>query len=380
MRNFKEFSMGITKLLNKENLTHQEAKDMFFKVLNNDETEMHQGAFLAALAAKGEAVQEIAAAWEAIYELDTVKVTPNTTKPLVENCGTGMDSVKTFNISTAASIVASTAGVVMAKHGARAITSKCGTIDILEELGIDVECSPELVKKSIEEVGIGIFNGMSPKIHPKALGRILSQISFGSILNISASLANPALPKYAVRGVYSKQLLKPTAIVMREIGYKKALIVHGLAEDGINGMDEASTLNETFISELKEDGSIVSYSFFPEDFGIKRTTREAIQGQTNKSKEAIYLLKVLNGEIMGPRNDIICLNTALILYLMNSSKTINEGYIKAKDIIASGMVIDKLKQWVAKQNNDPQKGLDKLEHLLKLNRGDYYDKTLCYKM
>ncbi|TJX15819.1 anthranilate phosphoribosyltransferase [Tissierella creatinini] len=365
MKNSKEFGMGITKLLNKENLNREEAKGMFYHMLRNEESEMHQGAFLAALSAKGETAEEIAAAWEAIYELDTVKVTPNNTQPLVENSGTGMDNIKTFNISTAASIVASTAGVSMAKHGARAITSKCGTIDILEELGLDVECDPEIVKKSIEEVGIGIFNGMSPKVHPMALGRILSKISFGSILNISASLANPAFPRYAVRGVYSKELLESAPEVMREIGYKRALIVHGLTEDGLQGMDEASTLNETFISELKEDGSIDYYSFIPEDFGIKRTTRETIQVHQDKTQEAIHLLKVLSGEDMGPRSDIVCLNAALILYLMDISSTINEGFLKAKDIVSSGQVINKLQQWVATQNTDPERGLSKLEGLLK---------------
>jgi len=237
----KAFGQAITKLINKENLTRTEAKKLFAEILENRQTEMQQGAFLAALSAKGSTVEEIAGSWEAIFELDTVKVTPDINKPLVENCGTGMDEVNTFNISTAASIIAAAAGVVMAKHGARALTSTSGTIDILEELGVNVECEPDTVKKSIEKAGIGIFNGMSPKVHPRALGRILANISFGTILNTSASLANPALPQYGVRGVYSKELLNSVPLVMHEIGYKKAIVVHGLDENG-NGMDEASTL------------------------------------------------------------------------------------------------------------------------------------------
>lgn len=360
----KSFTMGLTKLINKEDLTREEAKNMFYKVLANEETDMHQGAFLAALAAKGETTEEIAAAWEAIYELDTVKVNPDTNYPLVDNCGTGMDSVKTFNISTAASIVAAAAGVNMAKHGARAITSNCGTIDVLEELGVDVECDPELVSQSIEKTGIGIFNGMSSKVHPMALGRILSQISFGSILNISASLANPALPRYAVRGVYSRELLESAPRVMKEIGYKKALIVHGLAEDGIQGMDEASTLNKTLVAELHGDGTISQYSFVPEDFGIKRATREDLMAFGGREESALGLVKILNGEDDGPKADVVCLNAALVLYLMDITKSIEKGYQMSKEIIASGQCIDKLREWVSHQNVQPEVGLQKLEALL----------------
>ena len=360
----KSFAMGLTKLINKEDLTREEAKNMFYKVLANEETDMHQGAFLAALAAKGETAEEIAAAWEAIYELDTVKVNPDTNYPLVDNCGTGMDSVKTFNISTAASIVAAAAGVNMAKHGARAITSNCGTIDVLEELGVDVECDPKLVSQSIEKIGIGIFNGMSPKVHPRALGRILSQISFGSILNISASLANPALPRYAVRGVHSRELLESAPRVMKEIGYKKALIVHGLAEDGIQGMDEASTLNRTLVAELHGDGRISQYSFAPEDFGIRRATREDLMAFEGREESALGLVKILSGEDDGPKADVVCLNAALVLYLMDITKTIEKGYQMSKEIIASGQCIEKLREWISHQNVQPEVGLQKLEALL----------------
>ena len=134
------FGSGIGKLVNGEDLSRQRAKEMFDQVLLNEETDMQQGAFLAALTAKGETAEEIAAGWEAIYEQDTVKVEPEVSSPLVENCGTGMDELNTFNISTSASIVAAAGGVTMAKHGSRAITSVCGTIDILEMLGVDVEC------------------------------------------------------------------------------------------------------------------------------------------------------------------------------------------------------------------------------------------------
>lgn len=362
----KQFGTVITKLINEQSLSREESKEMFYQILKNEQSDMQQGAFLAALTAKGETAEEIAGTWEAIYDLDTVKVTPETSLPVVDNCGTGMDSVKTFNISTAASLIAAAAGIPMAKHGARAITSVCGTIDILEEFGVDVECNPEVVRGSIEKAGIGIFNGMSPLVHPQALGRILSQISFGTVLNIAASLANPALPRYGVRGVYSRDLLEPVARVMREIGYRKAMIVHGLAEDGVHGMDEASTLGETCIAELKENGEIVRYSFQPEDMGITRAVRADVAPMTNREQEAKRLIALLQGQDIGPREDIVCLNAALVLYLMEKTTNIRKGIDQAREILRSGKALDKLKDWVREQNTDKNRGLAKLENLIKV--------------
>ncbi|MEW5920193.1 MAG: anthranilate phosphoribosyltransferase [Bacillota bacterium] len=360
----KTFGAVIARLIQKENITREECRDMFYEILDNAQTDMHQGAFLAALAAKGETAEEIAGSWEAIYHLDTVKVKPQTRGPLVENCGTGMDSLKTFNISTAASIIAAAADVVMAKHGARAITSFCGTVDILEALGVDVECDPEIVSKSIERAGIGIFNGMSPKVHPMALGRILSQISFGTVLNVAASLANPALPEYGVRGVYSRELLQHAPLIMREIGYRKALVVHGLAGDGVCGMDEASTLGETLVAELKEDGSIHYYSFLPEDLGIQRALPENLQPAADIKEEAHHMVRLLSGEENGARRDIVCLNAGLILYLMGITGTIKEGYHGSLEIIRSGKALQKLWDWVREQNVRPEAGISRLKSFM----------------
>ncbi len=188
--NIREFAGYITRLINKENLSREESYSAFSTVLKNETSEMQQGAFLAALTAKGETKEEIAGCWEAIYQHDTVKITSKIDGPIVENSGTGMDSYKTFNISTCASLIAASEGIAMARHGARAITSKCGTVDMAEALGVNVECEASLAAESLQKSGLALFNGMSPKIHPMALGRILSQISFGSTLNIAASLAS----------------------------------------------------------------------------------------------------------------------------------------------------------------------------------------------
>ncbi len=290
--NLRYFGSKVDALIKGQDLTRAEAGDLFRQILNNEQPDLQQGAFLAAITAKGATPQEIAGIWEAIYEIDTVKVHPDVSGPLAENCGTGMDSIKTFNISTAASIVAAADGIRMAKHGARAITSKCGAVDILETLGVDVECDVSLVKRSIEEAGIGIFNGMSGKVHPQALYRILSQIRFGTVLNIAGSLANPALPTYGVRGVYSKEMVLPIAKAMKEIGYKRAIVMHGRSADDARGMDELSTLGPSVVAELTEDGEIRESTILAGDLGVREGTESSILYQADRQEEAISLLRV----------------------------------------------------------------------------------------
>ncbi|MCL1880527.1 MAG: anthranilate phosphoribosyltransferase [Actinomycetia bacterium] len=345
-----EFGAFITKLINKHDLSREETSACFREILENRQSDMQQGAFLAALTAKGETAEEIAAAWQTIYELDTVKVNVDTDQPLVENCGTGMDAVKTFNISTAASIIAAADGVPMAKHGARAITSACGTVDIIEELGVNVECSPDVVKKSIETAGIGIFNGMSSLVHPTALGRILSQIAFGTVLNIAASLANPALPRYAIRGVYSRDLLAPTAEIMREIGYSQALVVYGEGEPGMTGgIDEASTMGCSYICELSADGHICEYQISPEEFGLKPARAADLCMGGDRMAEAKRMKELLGGRETSERTDIACLNAGLILYLAGRQPSIQAGYERARNLLETDQPLDKLRDWVRAQ-------------------------------
>ena len=362
--NLRYFGSKVDALLKGQNLTRSEAYDLFKQILQNEQPDLQQGAFLAAITAKGATGQEIAGIWEAIYEIDTVKVRPDVNGPLVENCGTGMDSIKTFNISTAASIVAAADGIKMAKHGARAITSKCGAVDILETLGIDVECNIDLVKRSIERAGIGIFNGMSGKVHPCALYRILSQIRFGTILNIAGSLANPALPDYGVRGVYSREMVLPIAMAMREIGYRRAFVVHGRSRDNSRGMDELSTLGSSFVAELTEDGEIREFTISANDLDVKSGDESSILYQADKKAEAIKLLRVLSGVDNSPRREIVCLNAAPLLYITGHATNLREGMEKASSIIDSGKPIIRLKAWVGEQNSNPEAKLEKFEDLL----------------
>lgn len=359
----RRFGEVIGRLVRRENLTKAEARAAFELVLADKTTEMQQGAFLAALAAKGETAAEAAGAWEAIYLRDTNKVDFDDAWETVENSGTGMDTFKTFNISTAASVLAASAGVRMARHGARAITSACGTVDMAESLGVDVDCEVALVADSIRESRIGLFNGMSPKVHPKALGRILSRIAFGSTLNIAASLANPASPTRAVRGVFSPAMLRPVADVMLAIGYRKALVLHGHIDDSAKGMDEASVCGATRAIEITERGELLDVVFRPEDFGLRLHKPEELAPRQDMVGEARAFVGLMRGEGSRARRDATILNAGLIHYVAGRDESIAKGIARARRHLEAGDGYAALEAWVAAQNVNPDKGLERLKSL-----------------
>jgi anthranilate phosphoribosyltransferase len=361
--NAKHFGGAIDQLIKGQDLTREQSFDFFTQILEDRQSAIHQGAFLAAITAKGPRPAEIAGAWEAIYQLDTVKIQPRTTRLLLDNCGTGMDSFKTFNISTAAAIVAAAGGCCLARHGARAITSGCGTVDLCQALGVDVDCPVETVCESIQTTGIGLFNGMSPAVHPRALFRILTQMRFGSILNIAASLANPARPSLGVRGVYCSEMVLPVIRTMQAIGFQRALVFHGNG-NGVGGMDELSVLGPSQVAELSEDGAIAQYQISPESMGLQPASSREIAAGKDVRHEAHRLLTLFSGAPINGLHDAVCLNAAPILYLGNQVATLRDGVVLARDIIASGQALAKLTAWVQAQNRNSQQGQARLQSLL----------------
>ena len=352
-----QFGKAIQRLIDKKDLSRQESYETFRQILLNLQPELHQGAFLAALVAKGETAQEIAGAWQAIVEFDTLPANETFEAPLVENCGTGMDALKTFNVSTAAAVVAAAGGVRMARHGARALTSMYGTVDLLEAVGVDVDADVNKVCQSIRKAGIGIFNGTSPKVHPRSLARILGQIRFGSTLNISASLAGPCRPTHALRGVYSSSLLPKMSEVMREIGYERGLIVHGLDATGEKGIDELSNMGESVICEFDSDGKETTYSINPEDVGLRRSSYEDVATLGNLRRESVRFMKVISGTGHDSCIDLTCLNAGAIFYLTGKARSIREGIERGKELVFSGRAFEKLRQWAMVQCDDEERGL-----------------------
>ena len=368
----KDFGALITRLIQKENLTRSETKNAFVSVLNNDITDMQQGAFLAALTSKTETEQEVAGAWEAIYDLDTTKVVIDKNIDTVENSGTGMDTFKTFNISTAAAIIAAAGGIPMARHGARAITSVCGTVDMAEALGVDVDCSADRVAKSIGTAGLGLFNGMSPSIHPNALGRILSQIHFGSTLNIAGSLANPALPSIGVRGVYSREMIRPVADVMKEIGYKSAIVLHGTIEASSDpsgdhcskGMDEASVCGITLCARISGNDEVEMFTIDPQKLNLSIKDCTDLSPGKDIQTESRRFAALLTGNENCARKDAALLNAGLIFLAADQVTTLESGIEKAARLLESGTAFQTLEKWVEAQNRNPEKGLKRLHSLV----------------
>ncbi len=354
------FGADVQRLIGGEDLTRERTYELFREVLLGEQPDLQQGALLAALVAKGETPEEIAGAWQAIVDFDTVPAAIASVEaagaaaaagrgPLVENSGTGMDALKTFNVSSAAAIIAAAGGARIARHGARALTSRCGAVDILEAVGVDVECESAAVERSIGVAGIGIFNGMSPAVHPGGLGRILSQIRFGSTLNIAASLANPVRPTHGVRGVYSDSLVGPVGDVMMQIGYEHALVVHGYDDRREAGMDELSVLGTSLISELYADGRRDAYTIEPEDFGMRRAAHAEIAPLGDLRSEAVRFLRVLGGRGNEACGDAACLNAAAVLYVAGAAADLSDGLAQAREAVATGAALEKLEEWVAAQ-------------------------------
>jgi anthranilate phosphoribosyltransferase len=361
----RNFGAIVTRLIRREDITRDEARECWRQICEQEQPDLQQGAFIAALKAKPETAEEVAGTFEALYEYDTVKVKIDTLEPLIDNCGTGGDLLKTLNISTGAAIIASAWGVHVVRHAARAVSSNCGAIDVIEALGVNVESAPALPKQSIERAGICAWNGFLPAIHPKTLGRVLSQMRFGSTINLVGPLLNPTMPAYKVMGVSHRDTIDIEVRTLRELGFKRAFIMHGLEEGTGKGMDELSTLGPSHVSELFADGNIESYVVVPEDFGLRRARFEDLASSRDVQTDAVALLRVVMGRDEGPRRDIICLNTAPLLYIMGKARDLRAGIDMAREAIAKGSALEKLRAWVSWQNARPDDGLPILEGMIR---------------
>lgn len=360
---WRSFGAIVVRLTHGENITREEARECWRQICEEEQSDLQQGGFIGALKAKPETPEEVAGTFEALYEHDTLKVKVNTPEPLIDNCGTGADTLKTLNISTGAAIISSALGLYVVRHAARAISSNCGAIDVIEAFGVNVESAPEVPKKSIENASICAWNAFLPTVHPKTLARVLSQIRFGSAINLVGPLLNPTMPTFKVMGVPTKEMIDIEVKTLRELGFKRAFVMHGLDESS-KGMDEVSTLGTTHVAELTEDGTIKNYSFTPEDFGLRRAKFEDVASSKDVQKDALALLRVLAGKDKGPRNDIVCLNAAPLLYITGKAKDLKEGLQMAKDAVFDGSTLKKLRDWVIWQNEKPEDGIPTLEKMI----------------
>jgi anthranilate phosphoribosyltransferase len=358
------FGAIVARLIARQDISRAEARECWRQICEEEQPDLQQGAFMAALKAKPETPEEVAGTFEALYDLDTIKVDVSTPEPIIDNCGTGADTLKTINVSTGAAIIGAACGLYVVRHAARAISSNCGAIDVIEALGVDVEASPEVPKRSIEQAGIGAWNAFLPTIHPKTLGRVLSQVRFGSTINIVGPLLNPTMPSYKVMGVATPDMIDIEVRTLRELGFKRAFVMHGLEHGSDRGMDELSTVGPSHVAELHPDGRIERSIIAAEDLGIAPARFEDLASTRDVKQNALRLLGVILGNDAGPRADIVCLNAAPLLYVMGKARNLEEGIAMARAAVRDGRALKKLREWVTVQNRHPADGLAVLDGMI----------------
>ncbi|MCX7759595.1 MAG: anthranilate phosphoribosyltransferase [Hydrogenothermaceae bacterium] len=330
----------INKLVNREDLSAKEMEDLFNNIMEGNLTDAQIGAILIALKMKGESIEEIVAATKVMRE-KAVKVEVKDRSKLVDTCGTGGDKVDTFNVSTISAFVVAASGGKVAKHGNRSVSSKCGSADIMQALGVNIEMSPEKVAESIEKIGLGFL--FAPIFHP-AMKNVIKQrreIGVRTIFNILGPLSNPAKTDYQLIGVYDENLVKPITEVLKELGLKRAYVVHGL-----EGLDEVSITTKTLVGKLN-NGEIDIFTVEPEDFGLKKADLKDLEGGDIEINKKIAL-DILTGQDRTAKTDFVALNSAFSLHLIGVVDSIKEGIELAKESIYSKKayeVLEKLRNF-----------------------------------
>ena len=329
------FTQNLNTIIAGRDLTEEASADMITDIFSGQITEAQIGAFMAALATKGETFEELAGAARAMRR-KAVRIQA-LSKKVIDTCGTGGDSSGSFNISTTTAFVVAGAGVTVAKHGNRSISSKCGSADVLEELGVNLSVDPEVVEEAVNEIGIGFM--FAPLYHGsmKYAGKARQDCRIRSIFNMLGPLTNPAAASCQLLGVFSPQLTEMFAQALKLLGVEKALVVHGH-----DGMDEITTTDLTRITEL-DRGVIRSYDLDPLDFFDDFAAPEDLLGGDVKTNAAITRA-ILEGET-GPRRDIVLLNAGAALVAADVADSIKAGIELAADAL------------------DTKKGLEKLEAL-----------------
>lgn len=332
---------NLEKVISGADLNEEEMIECMTQIMNGEVSEAQMASFLTALKSKGEAVSEIVGGARVLREkAEAVELQNYYT---VDTCGTGGDKLGTYNISTAVAFIVAAAGITVVKHGNRSVSSKCGSADVLEELGIKIDLEPHQVEKCVKEINIGFF--FAPIFHKamKYVGKTRKELGFRTIFNILGPLANPANAKAQVLGVFDERLTEPMAEVLKNLGVKKALVVNGK-----DGLDELSITTETKVTELK-DGKITTYIIKPEDYGFIRATIEDIQGGT--AKDNANIIRELFNKKSGPKRDILILNAAAALYVGNKVNSITEGIELAKEIIDTYKAKEKLDEFIRVSNS-----------------------------
>lgn len=330
---------AIAQLVKREDLTSEVMEQVMEEIMTGEATDAQKASFLTALSMKGETIDEITSAAKVLRShcerfLNDMDV--------LEIVGTGGDGSNTINISTLSSVVVSAAGIPVAKHGNRAASSKCGTADCLEALGVKIDCAPARSAQILKDINLCFL--FAQKYHPamRFVGAVRKEMGIRTLFNVLGPLANPAGATMQLFGVYSEELVEPLAHVLRNLGVKRAMVVYGR-----DSMDEISLSADTKVCEFKND-EFKSYIIKPEDLGIARCNKEDLVGGTPQENAAI--VNDILGGAKGPKTDVVLLNAGAAIYLASDGITLKDGIEKAREIIVSGKAKKQLEKFIEETN------------------------------
>lgn len=330
---------AIAILSKKQDLTSEMMEQVMDEIMRNEATDAQKASFLTSLYMKGETIEEITAAARGMRKHCERFLND---QDVLEIVGTGGDGSNTFNISTVASIVVAAAGIPVAKHGNRAASSKCGTADCLEALGVKIDLEPEKSEKILKDINICFLFAQKYHTAMKYVGGVRKEMGVRTLFNILGPLANPAGASMQLLGVYSEELVEPLAKVLYNLGVKSAMVVYG--EDSI---DEISLSAPTKVCEFK-NGDFKSYEITPEQFGFSRCKKEDLVGGLPE-ENANIVRDILNG-MEGPKTDAVLLNAGAAIYVAGGADTVDHAIEIAKETIKSGKAKEKLEQFIKQSN------------------------------
>ena len=327
---------AIYEIVNGNDLSYEMAEQVMDEIMSGEASQIHMGAFLTGLRMKGETIDEITACaagmrkhcTRILHDMDVLEIV-----------GTGGDEVGTFNISTISSMVVSAAGIPVAKHGNRSVSSKCGAADVLEALGADITISPAKSTKILDEIGFCFLFAQTYHTAMRFVAPVRKELGIRTIFNILGPLANPAGANYQLLGVYDEKLVEPLAQVLLKLGVKRAIVVHGQ-----DGLDEITLSAPTTCCELR-DGTLKSYVLEPEQVGLKKCSLNELIGGDPEENAAIAM-SILNGE-KGPKRDAVVLNSAACIYMVRDGITLTDAVKEAEEILDSGRARVQLEKYVA---------------------------------
>lgn len=332
-----QIQVTLQKLLNKQNLSADEMSQAMRLMMRGEMSDAQIAGFLIALRCKGESIEEIAAAVGVLREL--VNQVPVKGEHVIDTCGTGGDGANTFNISTTAAFVVAAAGGKVAKHGNRSVSSSCGSADVLEAAGINLELSAQQVAECVDQIGVGFL--FAAKHHSAVRHTVAARKEMGvrTLFNLIGPLSNPANAPHQLIGVFDKQWLVPVAEVLKRLGSRHVLVVH--AQDGL---DEISIAAPTDVAELQR-GEVKTYSITPEQFGLQRASLSSL-AITNPQSSLEIIRQVLHNQ-PGPARDIVVLNAGAAIYAADLVGTLEQGMQRAQQVLADGSALAKFEALIA---------------------------------